>query len=65
MIKYTLFVHSIFSYVKMLTSVRESFVSHKIIVTSGVILVIAGSKEQCIAKKMKKGKERELTTTLL
>ena len=65
MIKYTLFVHSIFSYVKMLTSVRESFVSHKIIVTSGVILVIADSKEQYIAKNMKKGKERELTTTLL
>lgn len=42
----------------MLTSVREYFVSHKIIVTSEVILVITGSKEKCIAKKMKNGKER-------
>ena len=60
MIKYTLFMHSIFSYMKMLTSLRESFVSYKIIVTSEVILIISGSKEQCIAKKMKKGKENSL-----
>lgn len=48
----------------MLTSVREYFVSHKIIATSEVILEIAGSKEQCIAKKMKNGKEREVTITV-
>lgn len=46
----------------MLTSVRESFVIREITVTAGVILVIAGSKEQYITKKMKKEKEKRART---
>ena len=44
---------------KMLTSVRESFVIREITVTSGVIFVIAGSKEQHKTKKMKKERKKK------